>query len=186
MGLTEQITLVENALRDLIREWERFFAGDIRVPPQPAQAKLARRLRALSEEQTQRGADRFRIEQLQHRYATYSTNWERLLREREEGRGRFAASGRFRPPQEAPAANEAGTGSVQLAEDRALYDRYVAAKRAHGQEVQGDREAFVAQLAGERQKLEAKLGPGVWFDVLVDGGKVKLAAHRERRAGKGT
>ncbi len=185
MTAADPIALVERALTELIRDWERFFAGDLRVPPHDRHERLERRLRNLSQHPPRRRADQFRLEQLQHRFMAYAMNWERMLREREEGRGRPAAAVPARPPSAETPANGPGSGSVDLGESGALYDRYVAAKRDQGLEVQVNREAFEAQLASERSKLEARLGQKVRFDVLVEDGKVKLAARKVRSRGTG-
>jgi hypothetical protein len=205
MSITDQIVLVENALRDLIRDWERFFAGDLRVPPQNKHDRIDRRLRHLSQQTVQRRADQFRLENLQHRFMAYAANWNRMLREREEGRGQFA-----RHTEAAPAAagadanatanataaananatasananataaanaNATASSSVHSTEIGSLYDRYVAAKRERGQEVRVDLKEFEAQIVSEKNKLESRLGHQVRFEVLVDDGKVKLAAR---------
>lgn len=183
MSLTEHIARLESDLQKLIRDWERYFAGDLRVPPHVEQDRFANRLRSLSGQQMQRRADQFRIEQLQHRFMTYATNWERMLREREEGRGRFAGAGQGLPRQPA-STNVPESGSVNTPETGSLYDQYVAVKREHGQKVAVDRATFDAQMAAKRKKLVSRLGEDVEFDVLVEDGKVKLAARRGRRTGK--
>jgi len=179
MSLTDDITKVENDLRKLVRLWERFFAGDLRVPPQLELDRYGNRLRSLSGKQMQRRADQFRFEQLQHRFMSYATNWERMLREREEGRGRFAGAGTLR--QSAPPPDTVGSGSVDTSENGLLYDRYLAAKREVGQEVAIDRASFESQMASKKTKLAARLGEDIQFDVLVEDGKVKLAARRRRQ-----
>jgi hypothetical protein len=184
MALTDSIALVENALQDLIRDWERFFAGDLRVPPQAKQDRMDRRLRVLSQDPPQRRADQFRLEQLQHRFMSYATNWQRMLREREEGRGRFGVDSGAQAAPPAATANAAAAPSVDHREGESLYDRYLAAKREHGLEVKVNREAFEAQVASEREKLEQKLGKKVQFDVLVEAGKVKLTARKMRPKGE--
>jgi hypothetical protein len=185
MNLADSIALVENALRDLIRDWERFFAGDLKVPPNAKHERISGRLKSLSQHPMQRRADQFRLDQLQHRFMAYAMNWDRMLREREEGRGRFAAAAQAKAAELATPPNTAPAESVDQRKGDALYDRYVAAKREHGQEVGADRAAFEAQIDAERAKLEDRLGEKVRFDVLVEDGKVKLAARRERRKGKG-
>ncbi len=177
MDLSEQLALVEGALQKQIRDWDRFFAGDLRVPPTGDRKRLERRLRLLAEDKDGSRADRFRLEQIQHRFMTYAANWERMLREREEGRGRsiaaIRAAGSFQPDV-SPAL------SVDTSKDDDLYDRYVAAKKEHGADVAVDREAFEAQIAMQRSKLSEKLGREVQFDVLVEDGKVRLAARRKK------
>jgi hypothetical protein len=152
------------------------------VPPQPVQERIARRLRLLAENPPQRRADQFRLEQLQHRFATYSQNWERMLREREEGRSRIPVGAVSESPS---AGNAPSVRSVDPGESGSLYERYVAAKREHGQEVQVDQGAFEEQLASERRKLEDKLGHPVRFNVLVQGGRVKLAARKDTTGDEG-
>ena len=176
MNLTEQLAIVERALDKLIRDWERFFAGDLRQPPEGDRDRLQRRLRLLAENQDGSRAERFRLEQMQHRFQSYAANWERMLREREEGRGRSVAS--IRRTAEAPApANSLGRSSVDSAEPDSLYERYVAAKRDQGVEVGLDRETFDAEISVKRAKLKEKLGRDVRFEVRVEDGKVRLAAR---------
>jgi hypothetical protein len=179
MKISEQIVLVENALRDLIRDWERFFAGDLRVPPQAKHEVIDRRLRHLAGETIKRRPDQFRLENVQHRFTTYAANWTRMLREREEGRGRFAAADGRQPAPAPSETNADSTGSVSTPGNGNLYDRYVAAKRERGLEVNVNREQFESQLASEQKKLETRLGHAVRFEVHVQDGKVKLAARKE-------
>jgi hypothetical protein len=178
MNLTEQLAIVDRALQKLIRDWERFFAGDLRQPPTSDRDRLARRLRLLAEDQEGSRAERFRLEQLQHRFVSYSANWERMLREQEEGRGRSVAAVRRRGAPTAPDPNASEPGTVDRPGPADLYDRYVAAKRDQGVEVAVDRETFDAEISAKRDKLEQELGRSVRFDVLVEeDGKVRLAAR---------
>jgi hypothetical protein len=181
VNLGEQLVIVERALQTLIRDWERFFAGDLRVPPHDDVDRLGRRLRMLAESSAGSRVERYRLEQTQHRFATYSQNWERMLREREEGRTRTAAVPRRLIPEQ-PGRRPNGSAAVAVDEQGSdsLYDRYVAAKRAHGLEVSLDRATFESQLAEQRSKLQAKVGGEVRFDVLVEDGKVRLAARMKR------
>ncbi len=180
MAQGEEIAALEQRLQRLIREWERFFSGDLRVPPQVERDLLGQRLRQLTETPTQRAAERFRVEQLQHRFMTYATNWERMLREREEGRMRIPVGKGQAPVAEPP--NVAGGGSVHHPEDGSLYDRYVAARQRTGERVTVDKAAFDARIEAQRRQLEEKLGHEVRFDVVVKGDKVKLAARRKASA----
>jgi len=177
MSVGEQIALLEKALRALIRDWERYFAGDLRVPPMDAQERIERRLRTITQQPSRQRAERFHLEQLQHRFTAYVQNWNRMLRAREEGRvrqGTVSEAGRKRP--QPPNATSAAT--VSSDEESALYDRYVAAKRAQGEQVGLDRQAFDEHIAAERDKLARRLGEDVQLDVLVTDGKVKLAARK--------
>ena len=174
MDMTAQVTQLERELQDLILQWDRFFSGDRRQPPQKERERLSRRLRLLSEHGSGARATMFRFEQLQHRFSTYNALWERQLREREEGRRaavpRHLAVG---------TANEEGSPSVQRKEEAGgdLYDQYVAARAALGEKVALAREQFEEKLARQRKVAESKLGGPVRFEVFVDGSKVKIAAR---------
>ena len=171
---------LENELQTLILEWERFFSGDRRTPPEQERTVLARRIRQLVEHPTLRGAARFRLEQLQHRFATYTALWERQLRNREEGRPPVPA-GRPETRQAGSSSNAASPASVERADaPRDLYERWVAAKTSLGQSPGLSREQFEARLAAQRRQIEQRLGTAVEFDVAVRDGKVRLAARPKR------
>ena len=185
------IGIVERALQDLIKEWERFFAGTRRTPPQTERERIARRLRMLMDpnQHALRNVEHFRVEQLQHRFMTYSQMWERMLREREEGRGRSIAAKRAAVRVGAPSkplsssgsasgANASPGTSVDQDSAAALFERYAAAKRSLGQSVGVDEKAFAAQVNAQRRSMEARLGSGVRFEVVVDEGRVKLTARK--------
>jgi hypothetical protein len=178
MELIEQITILEQTLQQHIRKWERFFSGVDRVPPQDERERINRRIRRLAEQTVNRRAEQFRIEQLQHRFMTYSQNWERMLRDREEGRDQSSqiASELRRPVS----ANGEGRQSVDKAEEGSLFERYLAAKTERGIEVSVDRETFDAQIADQREKIEKRLGREVRFDVQVEGDKVRVVAKKKK------
>lgn len=179
------ITQMEMELRELIRLWERFFAGDVRIPPLKERKALAARLRRMSEHPPRKSSDRFRAEQLQHRFAVYSANWERMLREREEGikRGRPLVRPTPAPPPSKPVANAQAPKTVNDSDD--LYSRWKRAKAGLGQASGMGREAFEKKLALQRTRLEQKMGCGVSFDIKVDGDKVKLTARKMPSATNG-
>ncbi|MCD4748781.1 MAG: hypothetical protein K8R59_05345 [Thermoanaerobaculales bacterium] len=182
-----RIIQLENNLRELITRWERYFGGDLKLPPLREKEILSRRLRLLSEHGPQRSADRFRLDQLQHRFMTYAMNWERMLREREEGIRRFVPG---RKPTKEPVAvgekqNPANTlpgRSVDESGAEALFVRWKEAKEKIGEEVRVDQKTFGTQIDDQRRQLEEKIGRPVEFDVKVEDGKVKLTARRIDRA----
>jgi hypothetical protein len=183
MELSEQIAILERALQEHIRRWDRFFAGAEKAMPQIERERIARRIRMLSEQTAHRRAEQFRIEQLQHRFQTYSMNWERMLREREEGRA--AAMGPVAsqaPPAGAPgAANAAAPQSVNPQEEVSLFDRYRAAKALQGEDVKVDRKTFEEQIEAQRQRIEGRLGQPVRFEVQAGDGQVRVVARKKKK-----
>jgi hypothetical protein len=187
MELEQKIQMLERDLREHVKNWERFFAGQLRVPPEIERTRFQQRLRTLAEHTFTRRAEQFRVEQLQNRFMSYSQNWERMLREREEGRSRIPgqSTGPSTQPQ-IEATNGPTVTSVDSSERGALYDRYVAAKRQLGLDVRMQRAQFERQLEQQREQLETKLGRKVQFEVRVEDGKVKLAARKVRKPESGT
>ena len=187
MDLEQKIQMLERDLREQVKNWERFFSGGLRVPPEVERTRFAQRLRTLAEQNFTRRADQFRIEQLQHRFMSYSQNWERMLRDREEGRlrpGDGSSMPRTQPQIEE--TNAPTVTSVDSSGQEALYDRYVSAKRQLGLDVRMERSAFDKQLEKQRSDLQEKLGRQVQFEVRVEDGKVKLAARKVRKRESGT
>ena len=85
MDLSSTIYSLEGDLRELITRWDRFFSGDLKTPPTREKEILGGRLRALSEDSGgAQSGDRFRLDQLQHRFMSYAMNWQRLLRDRSQ------------------------------------------------------------------------------------------------------
>jgi hypothetical protein len=181
MDLEQKIQMLERDLREQVKNWERFFSGGLRVPPEVERARFAQRLRTLAEQTFHRRADQFRVEQLQHRFMSYSQNWERMLRDREEGRlarGEASFSSATHPHIEE--TNGPTVTSVDPSERGSLYERYVAAKQTLGLGVRMGRAEFDQQLERQRAELEKKYGRQVQFEVRVEDGKVKLAARKVR------
>ncbi len=179
MELAEKIAVLETTLQQHIRKWERFFSGVEKVPPQIERERISRRIRQLSEQTVHRRAEQFRIEQLQHRFMTYSMNWERMLRLREEGR---TAQGHTNPELRAQEiANVPSPPSVDSDKSDALFDRYTAAKAEQGLTVGVDRSTFEEQIALQKLRIEERLGQSVRFEVRVEDGNVRVVARKNKK-----
>jgi hypothetical protein len=181
MEVIELITILERALQEHIRKWERYFSGVDRVPPIDEKDRINRRVRMLAEQTVNRRAEQFRIEQLQHRFMTYSQNWERMLREREEGRSAQPhTDSELRRPV---TANAGQAKSVENDDESTLFDRYQSAKSERGIDVGVDRATFDKQIAEQREKIEKRLGRKVRFDVQIEGDKVRVVAKKKKKKG---
>ena len=178
------ITKLEHDFQELAKEWERFFAGVVRVPPEKQRIAYGRQLRRIAEAGGLGSTDQFRFQQLQHKFSTYSAMWERMLREREEGRGRslshLRAASRAGAPTPPPAAkpDTMRTRSVDKGKGDDLYETFMSAKKRLGQSSSLKRDAFEAQLESQRKQIESRLGHRVRFEVVVEGDKVKLTARK--------
>jgi hypothetical protein len=142
-------------------------------------------------------AERYRLATLQGHYNSLSERWERQQAEKEAGKrpGLYASfkGPALRPtgaghrasegisPQTPNAAPAASVRPEGPSPDRGLYERYVAAKRAHGENVEGlDFSQFAENLERERQKVREKMGSDDFdFDVKDTDGRVRVVARRK-------
>ncbi len=181
MELIDKIVVLERTVNELIKEWERFFSGLSKVPPLAERDRVARNLRLLTEQTVHRRSEQFRIEQLQHRFMTYSQNWERMLRAREEGRGPEAHAEGSGGGSGFRGVNAGSAPPVQKSADEGLFERYLAAKKEHGLDVRVDRDTFAEQIAAQRRKIEERTGRPVRFEVEVVDGKVRVIARKAKK-----
>ncbi len=191
MPWERDLQALENAIRDLNAKYDAFLFGSSSKPPLEIRRRVQMLIRRLSGEEADTAAERFRFTTLQGRYNTLCERWDRLQAEKEAGHrpgvyghftrlptGDFESRPNVRPPVsvEEPEA-PAGQGPV-----RDLFERYIAAKRARGEDVADlDFEHFAAKLARERERLKGQWGGAeIEFDIIERDGKVRLVARAKK------
>lgn len=195
-----ELRVLEEALRRLNAEYDGFLYGTAARPPIPTRRHVEEMVRRLNASEDMSAADRYRFATLQGRFSSLTERWDRLQGEKEAGR-RPGLYGHFRETGGSSAAagpNAAAPVSVQEERrrvsaagtatdpDRELFDRYVAAKKARGEDVSGYRlEGFLEGLERERRKVRERLGnEDVLFDVTERNGRVRLVARKKPRSGE--
>jgi hypothetical protein len=195
-----ELRVLEEALRRLNAEYDGFLYGSAPKPPIQTRRHVEEMVRRLNASEDMSAAERYRFSTLQGRFSALNERWDRLQGEKEAGRrpglyGHFReagtagdAAGRPGPP------NAEASSSVQQerrglhagGSDRDLFERYVAAKKARGEDVSGYRlEGFVEGLERERRKVRDRLGEGeIVFDVAERDGRVRLVAKKKPRGGE--
>ncbi len=176
MAGTDLVSELSRWLDELARRWERFFARDpqVRTPPELERKALERRMHELSRLEAQTAAEGFRMEQLLYRFSTYNAHWQRQLRDREESRKRIAAA-----EEEINAAR--GTPVPPAGDEyEELHRTYTAALQAAGATGQVGVERFRETMGAQRRSLEARGAVVEGFDVVQEGGQVKIRARVRR------
>jgi hypothetical protein len=197
MGFERELSELERAIERVNAEYGAFLYGATVKAPVESRRNLDRLLRHLNSIELEEAADRYRLATLQGHYNSLAERWERQQAEKEAGRrpGQYAA---FKGPAMRPTGagqrasesverqglNAAPAASVRpegRSPDRGLFDRYVAAKKAHGEDVQGlDFKQFAENLERERQKVRDKMGSDDFeFDVKDTDGRVRVVARRK-------
>jgi hypothetical protein len=84
--LAHDISMLESRLEELRVAYEQHFVDIIPQAPDAMRKEVARTIRLLLKAPFKNSQIRFRLRTVIHRYQTYSSYWERVLKEREEGR----------------------------------------------------------------------------------------------------
>ena len=190
-----ELRVLEEALRRLSAENDAFLYGSVSKPPTATRKHVEEMVRRLNASESMSSAERYRFSTLQGKFSTLTERFERLLAEKEAGRrpglyGHFQAHGGASPAPAGPNAErpasvieERRAGPADT--DRDLFDRYVAAKKARGEDVSGYRlEGFLEGLERERRKVREKFGEtDIAFEVAERDGRVRLVAKKKPRGG---
>ena len=193
-----ELRVLEEALRRLNAEYDGFLYGTTSKPPITTRRHVEEMVRRLNASEDMSSAERYRFSTLQGRFSSLIERWDRLQGEKEAGR-RPGLYGHFREASapgsgSAPAARPNVSASASVQEERRglaagdsdqnLFERYVAAKRARGEDVSGYRlDGFLEGLERERRKVRERFGEeDIVFDVAERDGKVRLVARKKSRS----
>jgi hypothetical protein len=193
--VTQELDQLENSIRQLQIEWEKFFAGIERKPPTDLKTRVEGIVRKFGNAEIRNNGERFRYQALASRYNTFAELWAKRLRAVEEGRpvGLHGSKLPHLPPpvpsprssDVATARNSAAGGSefrVRSAEGdapavRELYQRFVEERQRAGESGAVKFESFQKQISQQASRILAEKGAqAVDFRLETKDGKVSLKA----------
>ena len=188
MPLDDDLDTIERSIRQLQIEWEKFFSGLEKKPPMDMKTRLERLIRKYAGEEIRNNTERFRYQTLTARYATFNELWSKRLRAMEEGRPMGHGPRHVPPP--APPPTPAAVAAAARAQSeyrvrnpgdtdgvRALFDRYLQARRDAGDEAPVKFESFQKIISQQADRiLKEKGGQAVDFRLETKDGKVSLKA----------
>jgi hypothetical protein len=184
--INRELTALETELKKLETEYNMYFAGRLRRPPWETRARVEATVKRLDRTPISNYGVRFRFTSLQTRVNKFLDLWDRALRAREEGRpGPLMQPRQTEPPPPDPLEDR--VVKVETFHDpqseaekvRALYDSFVKARQAAGQErVAYDK--FASLVSTQVRALKEKGGTDVAFRVAFKDGKVALTARALR------
>jgi hypothetical protein len=197
VSLDDELDALDRSIRQLQIEWEKFFGGVERKPPNDLKARVEAVVRRLANAEMRNNAERFRYHTLSARYNTFNELWSKKLRAREEGKPlgiHGLRADALPPPPPAPAGDRgaaraqadfgpAPTGEVRVARpDDAqavgeLFARFVEARQAAGETAAVKFESFRKLIASQAGRiLNEKHAQAVDFRLETKDGKVSLKA----------
>lgn len=176
MSIEEQILQLERVIQRFQREFNRYFAGDLDLPPLDLQGRIDRSLRELHNTQIRKSIDQFRLSGLESRYQSYREMFERRLRSHEEGRAGRAKAATGEKPRLDARQGVVVDRSLDRDAVTVLYQGLYA-QRGSGVKNKIDPERFGSYLAQQMELIRKKTGCSqVQFRIQNEGGKLKLKA----------
>lgn len=176
--IVEDLQLMDVKLKMLRNEYEQYFLGTRNREPSMLRQEVQKMFAIYANRSIQNTGYRFKFSNLRARYFAFRRHWDMTMRKIEAGTyERHVFKANMRVKDEAPARkpSKAPTGG-----DRSeLYESYVAARQACGQDVGKITPKALAELIGKQETaIRSKLGcENVQFRVVVEGGKAKLKAR---------
>src|SRR6266568_3696492 len=100
----------ERSIRQIQIEWDKFFSGIEKKPPNDSKTRLEALIRRHANAEIRNNTERFRYQTLTARYNTLNELWSKKLRLREEGKafGVHGLKAEALPPPPPPASQQAG------------------------------------------------------------------------------
>lgn len=204
MAISDDLGDIEQGIRKLQVEWEKFFGGVERRPPNDLRTRIENLLRRYAGAEMRNATERFRYQTLTARYNTFNELWNKRLRAIEEGRpvgyhGRFeklheqhmaevmpAPSPEDELPEldlarmPPPRGGEIRVESPELDREavRELFDRFQDARRATGESGAVKFESFEKLISQQTVRILTEKGAqAVDFRLETKDGKVSLKAR---------
>lgn len=179
LNLQAELSKLENLLADLKVLYEQYFMGLLPLAPDRQHAEVKRMFRVLMKAPFRNSSLNYRLKALKHRYATFDTYWQRVLREREQGtysKDVFKANLRERFALE-DAQNSSKLGNAEKSM-RSLFDSYSQAlEKQTGAKPSLDFKVFQKSLIERAKDFKQKnAGKKLVFKVVVKNGKVTVQA----------
>lgn len=181
--LRGELDRLEQMLADLKVLYEQYFTGLAPLPPDKLHSEVKRLLRQMSAAPFRSSEINYRLRTLKHRYQTFDTYFQRVMKQREEGvysRDVFKANLREQAALEAAYEQTAqGQASKGLKE---LFESYRSAlEKVNGRSEELDFKAFQKSLVKRAKELRERHGiKKLTFKVVVKDGKVTVQAKAKQ------
>lgn len=177
--ISAELNLLETRLEELRMLYEQHFVDVLPQAPDPQRKEVVRMIRQLLKAPFKNSQTRFRLRTLVHRYNTYSTYWERIQKERDEGRytkDLFKAEMREKMVEDAKRdATRSGRAEKGM---KQLYSTYEDALRKVGAPTSSlNYESFRQSLLDRAKQYKEQHGvKKLHYKVIVKDGRVILKA----------
>jgi hypothetical protein len=183
--IEDQLGRLEEEIRRLKVEFDIYFSGGSKRPPYDTKMRVESHLKRLGDDRTLNFAQRYHLNSLSTRYASFREMWRRTMQDREEGRG-AGAKMRAVVRESSPPFERSEFACTDVRHDvrtvKGVYDALIEAKRSCGESTRELSFARFHRLVMKRtEDLKEKLGSDrVVFSVDVENGHVSFKARGNR------
>lgn len=203
--IEEELTQLEKDIRQLQIEYDAYFAGGRKRPPNETEWRVTKLIKKFSEMGGKlKYAQSFRFNSIASRYAKFSEIWRQRTKRVEEGHTAFGYSKMGRKLEEQrleearrqheawlhgehgkPAASaETGEARVSVSDPlkegekvQELYRNMIEMKKKTGESTDVNYEQFNKFVRSKTEQLKQQMGAKqVEYTVAIEGGQVKLKA----------
>jgi hypothetical protein len=191
----EELNVLEQTVRRLKIEYDIFFGGGSKKPPNDIEWKVQNLIRKFSDSSKLSFPQRFKYNGIAQRYALFSDLWRQKMKIKEEGYRRpqdavlgisglrgeeaqAAAAALDAPAAEQPFKVQCSDADADQAAVKALFEAMMEAKKKAGQAVDPNSfDSFKAFVKKKTAQIRQESGcPGVEYSVELQAGQVRLKA----------
>jgi len=198
MATEDDLDQLERMFRQLQIEWEKFFGGVEKTPPNELRGRVEAIVKKYAYTEIRNNTERFRYQALASRFNTFNELWNKRMRAIEEGRplglhGRAAIAAALVPGAASAAATGAsaraavtpgpgGEFRVRSPEKdesavRGLYEKFLQARQEAGEKGTVKFDNFQKLIGQQASRIMADKGAqAVDFRLETKDGKVSLKA----------
>ncbi|HEY3929919.1 MAG TPA: MXAN_5187 C-terminal domain-containing protein [Candidatus Koribacter sp.] len=196
MTIDEELDLLDNSLRRLKIEYDIYFGGGAKRPPNDTLWRVQSLIKKFGDSQKLTFAQRYKFNALTQRYAIFSDLWRQKLKIKEEGyrRPQDAVLGITGLRTDAERAAQQALGAMDKSESdfsriacsdvdqqldhvRAFYDRMMSEKQKVGEQSAAPFESFASFLRKKTEQIRRDFKcEAVEYSLDIQGNQVKLKA----------
>jgi hypothetical protein len=189
MAIAEDLTILENQLKELITRYDQYFVGLEKREPLPLLGSVEKMVRRYAGVHINNTMYKHKYTMLVARLNTYREHWNRILRLIEEGkysRDRFIRDLHLRQKEKKPVHHEEEPEAHHKPPhdpdlDRIFHELREARKACHLPVDKLSIEMVAATIEKSKAALAARLGTSdLVFRVVVEDGKPKIKASQRK------
>lgn len=183
--IEDELKNMEDGIRRLKVEYQIFFNGKRKKPPEDLRSKLDRIAKQLSDRSDMTHAQRFRYNTLLTRYYTFKNLWRQTILKQERGKENGKESSDAPKPVQKKTVKERirlslSDPKTEVDKVKSLYDTLVLCQKENSEEFAITFQQFAKYVASQTEHIRLNKGcPSVTFTIALEEDVVRFTATAE-------